>query len=57
MLDGKSPKGEMMSTTLEHQVPDYLKAFVDEDESDFSTSTTAATHVPEARPGTLPSGV
>ena len=42
MLEGRSPTGVEMSTTLEHSVPDYLQGFVDEDESDFSTSTTVA---------------
>ena len=40
MLEGKSPTGEEMSTTLEHQVPEYLADFVDEEESDFTNSTT-----------------
>ena len=43
MLEGKSPTGEEMSTTLEHQVPEYLADFVDEEESDFSNSTTQVT--------------
>ena len=42
MLDGRSPTGVEMTSTLEHSVPDYLQGFVDEDESDFSTSTTVA---------------
>jgi len=50
MLEGRSPTGVEMSTTLEHSVPDYLQGFVDEDESDFSTSTTvAASAQPEPR--------
>ena len=37
MLEGRSPTGEEMRANLEHSVPDYLRHFVDEDESDLTT--------------------
>ncbi len=36
---GMNPKEGEMSTTLEHQILEYLKSFENENESAFSTST------------------